>query len=149
MHVENDANLGALAEHRRGLGRGHDNLVFVKVSSGVGAGLIIRGEIFQGANGTAGRSATSPSTTRGRCADAGAEAASRRTPPPAPRWTMMGEQLPDARIDDIIEAAKQGNVSALRVFEDAGLHLGWGLGRRDQPGQPRRHPRRRRHVPRG
>ena len=40
---------------------------------------------------------------------------------------MMAEQLPDAGIDDIIEAAKAGNVSALRVFEDAGLHLAWGL----------------------
>jgi predicted NBD/HSP70 family sugar kinase len=40
---------------------------------------------------------------------------------------MMAEQLPGADIDDIIAAAKDGNVSALRVFEDAGLHLGWGL----------------------
>ena len=39
---------------------------------------------------------------------------------------MMAEQLPGATIDDIIEAAKAGNVSALRVFEDAGMHLAWG-----------------------
>ncbi|MEQ4500737.1 ROK family protein, partial [Nocardioides kribbensis] len=37
--VENDANLGALAEHRRGVGRGHRSSVFVKISSGVGAGV--------------------------------------------------------------------------------------------------------------
>jgi predicted NBD/HSP70 family sugar kinase len=35
--------------------------------------------------------------------------------------------MPGARIDDVIDAARRGNVSALRVFEDAGLHLGWGL----------------------
>ena len=53
------------------------------------------------------------------------------------------------QIDDIIEAAKAGNVSALRVFEDAGLHLGVGAGSRHQPVQPRRDPGRRRHVARG
>src|SRR5262245_55948584 len=41
VQVENDANLGALAEHRRGIGRGHGSSVFVKISSGVGAGIII------------------------------------------------------------------------------------------------------------
>ena len=54
VHVENDANLGALAEHRRGVGRGHGSSVFVKISSGVGAGIIIGNELFHGAGGTAG-----------------------------------------------------------------------------------------------
>lgn len=127
VHVENDANLGALAEHRRGLGRGHDNVVFVKVSSGVGAGLIILGEIFRGANGTAGEIGHLTLDDQGplcRCGSRGCLEAYAST---GTALDMMGEQLPDAGIDDIIEAAKQGNVSALRVFEDAGLHLGWGL----------------------
>ena len=55
VHVENDANLGALAEHRHGVGRGHDSSVFVKISSGVGAGIIIDNQLFHGAGGTAGR----------------------------------------------------------------------------------------------
>src|SRR4029453_4203125 len=46
VHVEKDANLGALAEHRCGVGRGHDSSVFVKISSGVGAGIIIDNELF-------------------------------------------------------------------------------------------------------
>jgi predicted NBD/HSP70 family sugar kinase len=39
----------------------------------------------------------------------------------------MAPHLPGADLAAIIEAAHQGNVAALRVFEDAGLHLGWGL----------------------
>jgi predicted NBD/HSP70 family sugar kinase len=127
VHVENDANLGALAEHRRGLGRGHDNVVFVKVSSGVGAGLIVRGEIFRGTNGTAGEIGHLTLDDQGplcRCGSRGCLEAYAAT---GNALAMMAEQLPDAGIDDIIEAAKAGNVSALRVFEDAGLHLGWGL----------------------
>ena len=54
VHIENDANLGALAEHRQGVGRGHDTSFFVKISSGVGAGIIINDQLFHGAGGTAG-----------------------------------------------------------------------------------------------
>ena len=39
----------------------------------------------------------------------------------------MADQLPGAGFDDIVEAARDGNVSAQRTLEDAGLHLGWGL----------------------
>ena len=127
VHVENDANLGALAEHRRGLGRGHDNIVFVKVSSGVGAGLIIHGEVFRGTDGTAGEIGHLTLDDQGplcRCGSRGCLEAYAAT---GAALTMMAEQLPEATIDDIIEAAKAGNVSALRVFEDAGMHLAWGL----------------------
>jgi predicted NBD/HSP70 family sugar kinase len=127
VHIENDANLGALAEHRRGLGRGHDNIVFVKVSSGVGAGLVIGGEIFHGSSGTAGEIGHLTLDDQGplcRCGSRGCLEAYAAT---GTAMSMMGEQLPDAGIDEIIEAAKAGNVSAVRVFEDAGLHLGWGL----------------------
>jgi predicted NBD/HSP70 family sugar kinase len=127
VHVENDANLGALAEQRRGLGRGHDSLVFVKVSSGVGAGLILGGEIFRGSNGTAGEIGHLTLDDQGplcRCGSRGCLEAYAAT---GTALEMMHEQLPGAGIDDIIAAAKNGNVAALRVFEDAGLHLGWGL----------------------
>lgn len=127
VHVENDANLGALAEHRRGLGRGYDNAIFVKVSSGVGAGLILRGEIFRGSNGTAGEIGHLTLDDQGplcRCGSRGCLEAYAST---GNAIDMMGDQLPGAGIDDVIAAARSGNVSALRVFEDAGLHLGWGL----------------------
>jgi predicted NBD/HSP70 family sugar kinase len=127
VHIENDANLGALAEHRRGLGQGHDNIVFVKVSSGVGAGLILRGEIFRGTDGTAGEIGHLTLDDQGplcRCGSRGCLEAYAST---GTALEMMREQLPDAGIDDIIGAARNGNVAALRVFEDAGLHLAWGL----------------------
>ena len=52
--VENDANLGALAEFVWGSGRGHSDVIYIKLSSGVGAGLLFGGRLHQGAGGTAG-----------------------------------------------------------------------------------------------
>ena len=52
--VENDANLGALAEFVWGSGRGHTDVIYIKLSSGVGAGLLFGGRLHQGAGGTAG-----------------------------------------------------------------------------------------------
>ena len=127
VHVENDANLGALAEHRHGVGRGHDSSVFVKISSGVGAGIIIDNKLFHGAGGTAGEIGHLTLDDQGplcRCGSRGCLEAYAST---GTALEMMSGQLPEATIDDIVEEAMTGNVSALRVFEDAGLHLGWGL----------------------
>ena len=52
--VENDANLGALAEQWWGAGRGLDDFTYLKLGTGVGSGHIIRGEIYRGATGVAG-----------------------------------------------------------------------------------------------
>ncbi len=54
VEVDNDANLGALAEHWWGAGRGVDHVAYVKLATGIGAGFFIDGKIYRGANGTAG-----------------------------------------------------------------------------------------------
>ena len=54
VHLENDANLAGLGEHRRGAGRGAGTMVYITWSTGVGAGLILNGLLFSGAHGTAG-----------------------------------------------------------------------------------------------
>ena len=113
VHVENDANLGALAEHRRGVGRGHSEL-------GLREDLLRcrrRDHHRQRALPRRGRHRRRDrppdrSTSRARCAGAAAAAAWRPTPPPATCSSMMAGQLPGADLDDIFAAAREGNVSA-------------------------------------
>jgi predicted NBD/HSP70 family sugar kinase len=54
MSLANDADLGALAEHRRGAGVGIDDLIYVSGNVGVGAGVIAGGHRLEGAGGYAG-----------------------------------------------------------------------------------------------
>jgi len=54
LMVDNDANLGALAEQWWGLGRDFDDMAYIKVATGIGSGHVIGGEIYRGATGVAG-----------------------------------------------------------------------------------------------
>jgi predicted NBD/HSP70 family sugar kinase len=56
MHVtiENDINLAALGERWRGIARGVDDFVFLSIGTGLGAGIVLHGELHRGHNGSAG-----------------------------------------------------------------------------------------------
>ena len=52
--IENDINLAAVGEHWLGIARGVDDFAFLSVGTGLGAGLVLRGEPYRGRNGAAG-----------------------------------------------------------------------------------------------
>jgi predicted NBD/HSP70 family sugar kinase len=54
VFVENISNLAAIGEWKRGVGRGSRNMVFIELSNGIGAGVILEGELYRGALGSAG-----------------------------------------------------------------------------------------------
>jgi glucokinase len=54
VSVANDASLAALAEHRYGAGRGYTHMVYLTISTGIGGGIIVDGELYEGAQGLAG-----------------------------------------------------------------------------------------------
>jgi len=52
--LENDVNLAALGEHWQGVARGVDDFVFLSIGTGMGAGLVLNGELHRGHHGAAG-----------------------------------------------------------------------------------------------
>ena len=54
VQLENDINLAALGEQWRGVARGVDDFLFLSIGTGMGAGLVLRGELHRGRNGAAG-----------------------------------------------------------------------------------------------
>jgi len=54
VRLENDINLAALGEQSRGVARGVSDFLFLSVGTGLGAGLVLRGELHRGLNGAAG-----------------------------------------------------------------------------------------------
>ncbi len=54
--LDNDCHCGALAEYRRGAGRGKRHMLYCPVSTGISTGIIIDGKLFRGSNGASGES---------------------------------------------------------------------------------------------
>jgi predicted NBD/HSP70 family sugar kinase len=126
--VDNDANLGALAEMTWGAGRGARDLVYLKLATGIGAGIVVGGSIVRGAAGTAGEIGHTTVDEHGdvcQCGNrgcletvAGADTLLRLL---APR---QGDGL---TLQDAIDAALAGDAGCRRVIGDAGRHIGVAL----------------------
>ncbi|HZD11693.1 MAG TPA: ROK family transcriptional regulator, partial [Candidatus Binatia bacterium] len=74
ISVENDANAGAIAEKWWGKASDQENLAYIKLSTGVGSGLITGGAIYRGSGGTAGEIGHTPIDLNGppcRCGKRG------------------------------------------------------------------------------
>jgi predicted NBD/HSP70 family sugar kinase len=54
VRIENDINLAALGERWRGVARGVDDFAFISIGTGLGAGIVLHGELHRGRNGSAG-----------------------------------------------------------------------------------------------
>lgn len=71
VYLDNDANLGALAEHWWGEGKSVSDLIFIKLSSGIGAGYIFGGKLYRGSKGIAGEMSHMPIDPNGRLCGCG------------------------------------------------------------------------------
>ncbi|MFF3014100.1 ROK family protein [Streptomyces sp. NPDC057939] len=128
VYVDNDANLGALGELVWGSGRGVKDLAYIKVASGVGAGLVINGQIYRGPGGTAGEIGHITLDESGpvcRCGNRGCLetfAAARYVLP-----LLESSHGPDLTMERVVELARDGDPGCRRVITDVGRHIGSGV----------------------
>lgn len=125
VHVDNDANLGALAEHLWGAGRGATEMIYLKIATGIGAGFLFGGAVYAGVGGTAGEIGHMILDEDGpvcRCANRGCletlasgEACVELLKP------TLGDDL---TVEQLIALTQQGEPAAERVVADAGRHIG-------------------------
>lgn len=128
--VANEADVGALGEHRRGAGRDVDNLVFVSGEVGVGAGLVLGGAPMLGAagySGEAGHMLVNPEGQRCHCGARGCwetEAGERAL--------LRAMRLPEtsglAAVEAVIGRLADGDPEALDAVARIGRWLGVGVG---------------------
>lgn len=134
LMVDNDANLGALAEHWWGAGRSVDDFAYIKVATGVGCGYVINGDIYRGATGVAGEIghlAISPQGKecicglRGCLATlVGAQALVERCSELLPAYPGSALAAGRPGIAELEKAALAGDALALRVATEAAEYLG-------------------------
>ena len=125
----NDANASALAEWRFGAGKGSKHMVFLTAGTGMGAGLILNGRLYEGATGDAGEVGHlrlrpdgplgfgKRGSFEGFCSGGGI----------ARLAVGMGWPQSGVTLKDLAEAAARGDALALQVLDVAGERLGEAL----------------------
>ena len=132
--VENDGNLAAIAEYHLGAGKGADPMIYLTLSTGIGGGAIINGELFTGANSLA----MEPGHLRLSLPDGShrrlEELASGTALGDWARYHLQRSRQPSTLRDApqldgraVGEAALAGDELALQVVTEAGQWLGLGL----------------------
>jgi glucokinase len=143
--VENDANAAAWAEAVLGAARGHRHAMLIAVGTGIGAGLVLNGELYRGRWGIAGEPGHYRVVPGGRlcgCGNRGcweqyasgsalvAEAReyARRSPKAAVRLLQLAGGGPESITGPAVtEAALEGDPGAVECFDIVGRWLGEGL----------------------
>jgi glucokinase len=137
--LENDANAGAVAEHRFGAGQGADHMVFLTLGTGLGAGIIAAGRLYLGANGDAGEighvrlSPTGPvgyhkaGSVEGWSSGGGIAQLAARVLAQAERRGEGSVLTKGATARDVGRAAAAGDAVALRILTRSGERLGQTL----------------------
>jgi predicted NBD/HSP70 family sugar kinase len=123
---DNDANLGALAEVTWGPHNTVDNLVFVKIGSGIGAGLILGGRPFPGSLGITGEIGHETITDNGVVCHCGNRGCLETVASTSVMMGLLGTRGPVSTAD-IVSNAIAGDSATLRVLDDAGAAIGRGL----------------------
>ena len=138
--IDNDVNVLALGEWRSGVAAGHDNVVVIKVGSGIGAGIISDGHLHRGAQGSAGdvghiQVSDDPAVVC-RCGNigclealAGGAALGRAGEAAAsegrsPRLGMALDQRGSVTAEDVARAASFGDPVAVGLLQAAGRRIG-------------------------
>jgi predicted NBD/HSP70 family sugar kinase len=127
VFIDNDANLGALAERWWGAGVSGGDLAYIKVGAGVGSGHIIRGELHRGATGTAGEIGHVPVDPNGPmcvCGNRGCLTTFIGSEELAERAKDLFELKEAPSLAEIVRRARAGDAPALRLVEEAGNRLG-------------------------
>ena len=128
VYVDNDANLGALGELVWGAGHGARDLAYIKVASGVGAGLVIGGRIYRGPGGTAGEIGHITLDESGpvcRCGNRGCLETFT-----AARYVLellRASHGTDLTMPKVVQLARAGDLGCRRVVADVGRHVGSGV----------------------
>jgi predicted NBD/HSP70 family sugar kinase len=129
VHVDNDANLGALAEVTLGAGRNARHAAYLQISGGIGAGLIVDGRPFRGAFGAAGEIGHVVVDDDGaicRCGNRGC--LETVASGPAVTRLIAASRGHEPTVTEMIALAQEGDLGCRRAIADAGRHVGRAVG---------------------
>lgn len=128
IYLDNNANLGALGEMRYGSGQGVTNLLYVKLGTRIGSGVVINGQLYRGSSGSAGEighMTVDPDGPRCDCGSSGCLKTFAGSPAILAQARQKRREI--ASFDDLVGAARAGDTACLDVLARAGEVIGIAL----------------------
>lgn len=137
--IDNEANLAALGEKWFGAGKNYHNLTYISSGIGVGAGIIINGQLHYGADGVSGEVGHTTIEINGikcSCGNYGCwemyaseKAVKRRLIEEnyANQFSLSPEEIGHITMDELCNLAKQNEPSVIQVLNEVGYYLGIGI----------------------
>ncbi len=138
--VDNDVNIMALGELRAGAGVGIDNFIFVKIGTGIGAGIVCNGQVHRGSSGSAGDIGHICADHHGpvcRCGNIGCLEMMAAGPAIAARAVeaaqtgsslILAKKLESnngaLKSEDVAAAAREGDRAAIEIIQSSGQLIG-------------------------
>jgi len=123
--VDNDANLGALADYLWGAGQGSHSMVFVGMNYGFGAGIVLEGTLFHGATGVSGEIGHTTVDENGDFCQCGNRGCLNTIASINRALELLAPIYPEIdSTEKLLEAAAQGLPQAIRVLTDMGRASG-------------------------
>lgn len=123
--VDNDANLGALADYLWGAGQGSHSMVFVGMNYGFGAGIVLEGTLFHGATGVSGEIGHTTVDENGDFCQCGNRGCLNTIASINRALELLAPIHPEIdSAEKLLEAAAQGLPPAIRVLTDMGRASG-------------------------
>lgn len=128
--VDNDANMAAWGEFKRGAGMGVKNMIHITLGTGIGSGIIIDGNLFHGSTGFGaefGHTVVNPDGLPCNCGGKGCietEASAKKI---VMNYLDLTGKKEDLTSKDVYLLAKGGDSYAVEAFKMAGYYLGIGL----------------------
>jgi predicted NBD/HSP70 family sugar kinase len=123
--IENEANAGAIGEQQFGAGQDYENILYVSAGIGIGVGIILNKELYQGKSGFSGEMGHMIIELNGKRCNCGSRGCWEAYASENALLEMAGENIDS--LESLIEQAKNGEKTAIELFEKIGQYLGFGI----------------------
>ncbi|MGG7621438.1 ROK family protein [Bacillus coreaensis] len=123
--IENEANAGAFGEQQFGIGQDYQNIIYISAGIGIGVGIILNKELYQGKNGFSGEMGHMIIDINGKPCNCGSRGCWEAYASEQALLKNAGEN--SNSLENLIQLANSDDKNAQNLFTEIGVYLGYGI----------------------
>lgn len=123
--IENEANAGAFGEQQFGIGQDYQNIIYISAGIGIGVGIILNKELYQGKNGFSGEMGHMIIDINGKPCNCGSRGCWEAYASEQALLEKAGEN--SNSLENLIQLANRADINAQSLFTEIGAYLGYGI----------------------